>query len=122
MADIDTWCHVAVLVGAFSLKEKSPTITVGSIFSADNFTLNGPLFLQSVCSFIQLRLTFWETGKRGFDSLTKPQFFYASKSRGETKGSPFVFFRHNSAFFENFWILSKGTSWFFLNLRFVKNV
>ena len=34
------------LVGAFSLKEKSPTITVGSFFSADNLTLNGLLFLQ----------------------------------------------------------------------------
>ena len=33
------------LVSAFSLKEKSPTITVGSFFSfsADNLTLNGPL-------------------------------------------------------------------------------
>ena len=29
------------LVGAFSLKEKSTTITVGSFFQ---FTLNGPLF------------------------------------------------------------------------------
>ena len=42
------------LVGAFSLKEKSPTITVGSFFSfsAYNLTLNGPLFLQSlfICS------------------------------------------------------------------------
>ena len=37
------------LVGAFSLKEKSPTITVGSFFSlpADNLTLNGPLLLRS---------------------------------------------------------------------------
>ena len=34
------------LGGAFSLKEKSPTITVGSFFSAYNLTLNGPLFLQ----------------------------------------------------------------------------
>ena len=36
------------LVGVFSFKEKSPTITVGSFFSfsADNLTLNGPLFLQ----------------------------------------------------------------------------
>ena len=34
------------LVGAFSLKEKSLSITVGSFFSAYNLTLNGPLFLQ----------------------------------------------------------------------------
>ena len=32
------------LVGTFSLKENSPTITVGSFFSAYNLTLNGPLF------------------------------------------------------------------------------
>ena len=42
---------VAFLVGAFSLKEKSPTITVGSFFSADNLTLNGPLFLQFLQSY-----------------------------------------------------------------------
>ena len=36
------------LVCSFSLKEKSPTITVDSFysFSAYNLTLNGPLFLQ----------------------------------------------------------------------------
>ena len=39
------------LVGAFSLKEKSPTITLGSFFSADNLTLNGPLFLQFLQSY-----------------------------------------------------------------------
>ena len=39
------------LVGAFSLKEKSPTITVGSFFSADNLTLNSPLFLQFLQSY-----------------------------------------------------------------------
>ena len=39
------------LVGAFSLKEKSPTLTVSSFFlffSVDNLTLSGPLFLQFV--------------------------------------------------------------------------
>ena len=46
------FCIVSiVLVGAFSLKEKSPTITVGSFFSADNLTLNGPLFLQFLQSY-----------------------------------------------------------------------
>ena len=39
------------LVGAFSLKEKSPIITVGSFFSADNLTLNGLLFLQFLQSY-----------------------------------------------------------------------
>ena len=39
------------LVGACSLKEKSPAITVGSFFSADNLTLNGPLFLQFLQSY-----------------------------------------------------------------------
>ena len=40
------------LVGAFSFKEKSPTITVSSFFSAYNLTLNGPLFnnLLFICS------------------------------------------------------------------------
>ena len=35
------------LVGAFSLKEKSPTITVGTFFFFFSLTLNGPLFLQN---------------------------------------------------------------------------
>ena len=38
--------RLVFLVGAFSLMEKSPTITVGSFFQ---FTLNGPLFLF-ICS------------------------------------------------------------------------
>ena len=42
---------VLFLVGAFSLKGKSPTITVGSFFSAYNLTLNGPLFLQFLQSY-----------------------------------------------------------------------
>ena len=33
--ELDYYSH-SFLVGAFSLKEKSPTITVGSFFSADN--------------------------------------------------------------------------------------
>ena len=39
------------LVGAFSLKEKSPTLTVSSFFSVDNLTLSGPLFLQFLFIF-----------------------------------------------------------------------
>ena len=45
--------HRLFLVGAFSLKEKSPTITVGS-FLAYNLTLNGPLFLQSLQSYLTI--------------------------------------------------------------------
>ena len=65
--------------------------------SAGNLTLNGPLFLQIFCSFAEL--IFREAGDRGFNSRTKPQIVYASKSRGETKGSPFGFFRHYATFF-----------------------
>ena len=46
---VQVWCRFSV--GAFSLKEKSPTSTVGSSFSADNLTLNGPLFLQFLQSY-----------------------------------------------------------------------
>ena len=48
------FCLVSLfLVGAFSLKEKSPTITVSSFFSfsADNLPLNGALFLQFLQSY-----------------------------------------------------------------------
>ena len=49
------------LVGAFSLKEKSPTITVGS-FLANNLTLCGPLFSQfssCISSYIQAYNVFY---------------------------------------------------------------
>ena len=43
------------------------------------------------------------------------KFFNASKTTGETKGSPlWVFFRHYATFFEKFWNLSKGTPCIFL--------
>ena len=35
----------SVSIRVFSRRLKSPTITVGSFFSADNLTLNGPVFL-----------------------------------------------------------------------------
>ena len=45
-------CYIYFLVGAFSLKEKSPTLTVSSFFfSVDNLTLSGPLFLQFLFIF-----------------------------------------------------------------------
>ena len=61
---------MAFLVGAFSLEEKSPTITVGSFFSFSAFslTLNGPLF--TICSLSYLFI--FQAGERGFDSRTKP--------------------------------------------------
>ena len=62
------------LVGAFSLKEKSLTLTVSSFFylffSADNLTLSGPLFLQFV--HLSYLFIFDQAGERGFDSRTKP--------------------------------------------------
>ena len=64
------------LVGAFSLKEKSPTLTVSSFFlffSVDNLTLSGPLFLQFLFIFhICSSSIFDPAGERGFDSRTKP--------------------------------------------------
>ena len=64
------------LVGAFSLKEKSPTLTVSSFFfvffSVDNLTLSGPLFLQFLFIFhICSSSIFDPAGERGFDSRTK---------------------------------------------------
>ena len=58
------------LVGAFSLEEKSPTLTVSSFFSVDNLTLSGPLFLQFV--HLSYLFIFDQAGERGFDSRTKP--------------------------------------------------
>ena len=60
---------ICFLVGAFSLKEKSPTITVRIFFSVDNLTLSGPL-LQFVHLFNFEQ--FSEPGERGLDSRTEP--------------------------------------------------
>ena len=53
------------LVGAFSLKEKSPTITVSSFFSVDNLT-------EWSIFYNLFNDQFSEPGERGFDSRTKP--------------------------------------------------
>ena len=56
------------LVGAFSLKEKSPTLTVSSFFfSVDNLTLSGPLFLQFLqfsksYNYYLAKLKYWRKG------------------------------------------------------------
>ena len=60
-------------------------------------------FSYNLCSFVQL--IFRETGDRGFDSRTKPQFFNASESSCETKGFfvwffCLVFIRHYAIFFQ----------------------
>ena len=71
-----TWDVPVLLVGAFSLKEKSPTLTVSSFFlffSVDNLTLSGPLFLQFLFIFhICSSSIFDPAGERGFESRTKP--------------------------------------------------
>ena len=101
------------LVGAFSLKEKSPTIKVGSFFSVDNLTLNSPLFLQSL--FICSTNFFEKQEIVGSILALNHKFFYAFKSRCETKGFfRLVFFGIMRLFFENFRILSKGTPLHFL--------
>ena len=68
------------------------------------------------------QLIFWEAGDRGFDSRTKPQVFYASKSRGETKRSPFgFFFRHYATFFSKIIeIYQRVPPWVFRSFRFLK--
>ena len=61
MPDYSSDCF---LVGAFSLKEKSPTFTVSGffgffiLFSIDNLTLSGPLFLQSFVPLFSEKLSF----------------------------------------------------------------
>ena len=74
--------------GAFSVKEKSPTITVCSFFPADNLTLNGPLFLQFLQSynFIQFLLSL------------RSSIFTSSKKLNGAKG----IFGSVRLFFENF--------------------
>ena len=79
------------LVGAFSLKEKSPTLTVSSFFlffSVDNLTLSGPLFLQ-FCNSAQ---------KANFTPKGPPFSFYFFKETYTTgraqRVPPLDFFRH----------------------------
>ena len=76
------------LVGAFSLKEKSPTDTVGSFFSAYNLTLNGPLFLQFLQSY------------KFYNSYLAYElvFLYLRISTGP-KGTPLEYFRLCETFF-----------------------
>ena len=72
MPDYSSDCF---LVGAFSLKEKSPTLTVSSFFQLTislwvvHFSYN--LFIFHICSSF-IFIIFDQAGERGFDSRTKP--------------------------------------------------
>ena len=85
------------LVGAFSLKEKSPTITVSSFFLfffSWQYHSEWSTFLTICSSFIVVHLPS-STQPESVGSILplSHKFFNASKSTGETKGSPFwVFF------------------------------
>ena len=80
-----------------------------------------------ICShlFTFVQLIFWKAGDRGFDSRTKPQIFYVSKSRCETKALfRFVwffsfFFRHYATLFRKF---SDSINCIFLKFSVCKNV
>ena len=94
------------LVGAFSLKEKSPTLTVSSFFlffSVDNLTLSGPLFLQ-FCNSAQ---------KANFTPKGPPFSFYFFKETYTTgraqRVPPLDFFRHCATFFRKFFNVPKGS-------------
>ena len=89
------------LVGAFSLKEKSPTITVSSFFSVDNLTLSGPLF--TICS---TSTNFLNPESVGSILALNHKFFILPKVQVRPKGPPFGFFSALCDFFENFRILS----------------
>ena len=111
---------VVFLVGAFSLKEKSPTNTVSSFFQL-TISLWVVHILQLVHLFNFHQLS--EPGKRGFDFRTEPQIFYASKSRGETKGAALcVFFGTMRLFFGKFSNSIKGSPCIFLNFLVCRNV
>ena len=65
----------------------STTLTVASFFSSVQRAIH------FFCSFVQLLgrevpRIFWGLRSRFAQSRTEPQIFYASKSRGETKGPP----------------------------------
>ena len=115
------------LVGAFSLKERSPTITVGSFFQP-TISLNGPLFLQFLQSYnfcntyLAYEVVFLHhlrnsTGPKGTPlewdfskKITKGsplQFFDIFRQKGcwkIPKSPPFSFFRHCETFFFIFFL------------------
>ena len=98
---------VFFLVGAFSLKKKSPTIIVGSYFSAYNLTLNGPLFLQ-FSQFLAYEVVLLHhlrnsTGSKG----TPLEYFRLCETLFSKKKSPkgsLSVFRYCEAFFQFFFI------------------
>ena len=92
MPDYSSGCF---LVGAFSLKEKSPTITVGSFFSADNLTLNGPLFLQFLQTY---------NFSISYNSYLAYEVVFLHHLRNSTrpKGTPLEYFRLCETFIRKF--------------------
>ena len=98
------YSNYVFLVGAFSLKEKNPTITVSCFFSVD-LTL-GPLFTN--CSFVQLRPIFWTRRAWVRFSHQTINFVCFQKYKWDQRVSLWVF----SALcdiFRSFLIFSKGT-------------
>ena len=101
------------LVGSFSLKEKSLTITVGSFFSfsAYNLTLNGPLFTicSSVLLFIFSSTKFLKPESGGSILALNHNIFMLPKvQQVRPKGPPFGFFSALCDFFRKFSSIIKG--------------
>ena len=103
MPDYSSGCF---LVGAFSLKEKSPTITVGSFFSADNLTLNGPLFLQFLQTY---------NFSISYNSYLAYEVVFLHHLRNSTrpKGTPLEYFRLCETFIRKFFS-TEGSPFHFL--------
>ena len=121
--NFDILCHF--LVAAFSLKEKARLLlwVVFFSFSADNLTLNGPLFyffnnLLFICSinFLRSRRS-WIVGSI---LALNHNIFMFPKVEARPKG--LGFFGTMRLFFEKYRVLSKGTPLRFLKFSVSKNV
>ena len=79
-------------------------------FSADNLTLDGPLFLQFFHLFNFDKISSTKPESVGSILALNHKFFMLPKVQVRPKGAPLSFFRHYvTFFFENYRILSKGT-------------
>ena len=92
------------LVGAFFLKERSPTITLSSFFSVDNLTEWSTFY--NLFSFDQFSSTKPESV--GSILALNHKFFYAPKSTGETKVCPLWVFSALCYFRQKFSNFIKG--------------
>ena len=99
---------INVLVGAFSLKEKSPTITVGSFFSSD-LIVYVPLFSTD---FHRLTVNPAVTGS---SPCFSQKLFRAFAKANETEGSPLSIFSAVCDFFSIFFV-SKGPPFIFFDI------